>query len=99
MDMVKEIGDYMRDIAPEAIIRNGDYPRERGVVDVTVLLSELSDVEKVREYYVRSTDLIRNSRNARKRRKTSSALWKKSPRISRRSCRTAPQTQVSRESR
>ncbi len=58
MDMVKEIGDYMRDIAPEAIIRNGDYPRERGVVDVTVLLSELSDVEKIREYYLRSTDLI-----------------------------------------
>jgi cell division GTPase FtsZ len=58
MDMVKEIGDYMRDIAPEAIIRNGDYPRERGIVDVTVLLSELSDVEKVRDYYVRSTDLI-----------------------------------------
>jgi cell division GTPase FtsZ len=58
MDMVKEIGDYMRDIAPEAIIRNGDYPRERGLVDVVVLLSELSDVEKVRDYYVRSTDLI-----------------------------------------
>ncbi len=58
MDMVKEIGDYMRDIAPEAIIRNGDYPRERGVVDVTVLLSELSDVEKVRDYYLKSTDLI-----------------------------------------
>jgi cell division GTPase FtsZ len=58
MDMVKEIGDYMRDIAPEAIIRNGDYPRERGMVDVTILLSELSDVEKVRDYYMRSTDLI-----------------------------------------
>jgi cell division GTPase FtsZ len=58
MDMVKEIGDYMRDIAPEAIIRNGDYPRERGVIDVTVLLSELSDVDKVRDYYIRSTDLI-----------------------------------------
>jgi cell division GTPase FtsZ len=58
MDMVKEIGDYMRDIAPEAIIRNGDYPRERGLVDVTVLLSELSDVDKVRDYYIRSTDLI-----------------------------------------
>ncbi|MBN1160435.1 MAG: cell division protein FtsZ [Dehalococcoidales bacterium] len=58
MDMIKEIGDYMRDIAPEAIIRNGDYPRERGVVDVTILLSELSDVEKVRDYYLRSTDLI-----------------------------------------
>jgi cell division GTPase FtsZ len=58
MDMVKEIGDYMRDIAPEAIIRNGDYPRERGTVDVTVLLSELSNVDKVRDYYIRSTTLI-----------------------------------------
>jgi cell division GTPase FtsZ len=58
MDMVKEIGDGMREIAPEAIIRNGDYPREKGVVDVTVLLSELSDVDKVRDYYLRSTDII-----------------------------------------
>lgn len=58
MDMVKEIGDCMRDITPAAVIRNGDYPRERGLVDVTLLLSELSDVEKVRDYYLRSTDLI-----------------------------------------
>jgi len=58
IDMIKEIGDYMRDIAPEAIIRNGDYPRDSGVVDVTILFSEFSDVEKVRNYYVRSSDLI-----------------------------------------
>jgi len=56
--MVKELGDYMRDMAPEAIIRNGDYPREKGSLDVTVILSEFSDVEKVRGYYVNSTDLI-----------------------------------------
>jgi len=58
MDLVKALGDYMRDIAPEALIRNGDYPRERGLLDVTVILSELSDVEKVRGYYTRSTSLI-----------------------------------------
>jgi cell division GTPase FtsZ len=58
MDLVKALGDYMRDIAPEALIRNGDYPRERGVLDVTVILSELSDVEKVRYYYSKSTSLI-----------------------------------------
>jgi cell division GTPase FtsZ len=58
MDLVKALGDYMRDIAPEAMIRNGDYPRERGVLDVTVILSELSDVEKVRNFYTRSTSLI-----------------------------------------
>jgi hypothetical protein len=27
-------------------------------LDVTVLLSELSEVEKIRDYYLRSTDLI-----------------------------------------
>lgn len=58
MDLSKALGDYMRDIAPEAMIRNGDYPRERGILDVTVILSELSDLEKVRGYYTKSTDLI-----------------------------------------
>ncbi len=58
MDVVKELGEYLKDIAPEAIIRNGDYPRERGVLDVTVILSELSDVEKVRQYYSESASFI-----------------------------------------
>ena len=58
MELVKDLGDYLRDIASEAIIRNGDYPRERGVLDVTVMLSELSDVEKVRNYYTESTSFI-----------------------------------------
>jgi len=58
MDLVKALGDYMRDMAPEALIRNGDYPRERGLLDVTVIMSEFSDVEKVRSYYTRSTSLI-----------------------------------------
>jgi cell division GTPase FtsZ len=58
MDVVKELGEYLRDIAPEAIIRNGDYPRERGVLDVTVILSDLSDVEKVRKYYNESAGFI-----------------------------------------
>jgi len=58
VDLIKELGDYLRSIAPQAIIRNGDYPRERGLMDVTVLLSELSDVEKIRDYYTRSTRLI-----------------------------------------
>jgi len=58
MDLVKELGDYLNDMASGAIIRNGDYPRERGVLDVTVILSELNDVEKVRSYYNKSTGFI-----------------------------------------
>ena len=58
VDLIKELGDYLRGIAPEATIRNGDYPRQRGLLDVSVILSELSDVEKVRQYYTESTTLI-----------------------------------------
>ncbi len=58
MDMIKEIGDYMRDIAPEAIIRNGDYPRDNNVVDVTIVFSEFAEVARVRDYYIRSSSLI-----------------------------------------
>jgi cell division GTPase FtsZ len=58
VDLVKELGDYLRGIAPHAIIRNGDYPREKGSLEVSVILSELSDVEKIRYYYTRSTSLI-----------------------------------------
>ena len=58
VDMVKELGDYMRNITPLATIRNGDYPRQRGMLDVSIILSELSDVEKIRGYYTKSASLI-----------------------------------------
>ena len=45
-------------MAPTATIRNGDYPREKGVLEVTIVLSGLSDVDKIREYYGKITDLI-----------------------------------------
>ena len=39
-------------MAPEAVIREeGDYPLGRGSFDVTVILSELIDVEKIRSYF------------------------------------------------
>jgi cell division GTPase FtsZ len=58
MELVKELGDYLRDICPKAIIRNGDYPRERGVLGVTVILSELDTVRKVTDLYSESTTVI-----------------------------------------
>ncbi len=58
MDLIKELGDYMRDLAPEAVIRNGDYPRDRGSLNITVIFSELSSVEKIKSYYEQSSELI-----------------------------------------
>jgi hypothetical protein len=58
MDLVKELGDYLRGLAPKATIRNGDYPHKRGAIAVHVILSELSYVEKVKNYYAQSVDLM-----------------------------------------
>jgi len=54
MDLVKELGNYLKSLTPKAIIRNGDYPHKRGILDVTVIISELSDLEKIRNYYNKS---------------------------------------------
>jgi cell division GTPase FtsZ len=58
VDLIKELGTYIKDIAPEAIIRSGDYPREKGSLDVTLILSEMSDMERVRNYFDKTISLI-----------------------------------------
>ena len=58
VDLIKELGIYLKNLAPEAIIRSGDYPRERGLLDVSVILSELSDVAKVRDYFTKTLGII-----------------------------------------
>jgi cell division GTPase FtsZ len=60
MELIKQLGDHLKDMAPQAIIRNGDYPREKGLLDIIVILSELADVVKVRDYYTRASDLARS---------------------------------------
>ncbi len=58
VDLIKELGTYLKSLAPEAVIRSGDYPREKGLINVTVILSELSDVERVRSYFTKTISLI-----------------------------------------
>ncbi len=68
MELVKELGDYLKDLTSEnTVIRSGDYPREKGLLDVTIILSELNDVEKVRHYYSKSTELIRDIKKRQER--------------------------------
>jgi tubulin-like protein CetZ len=58
VDLIKELGTYIKTMSPEAIIRSGDYPREKGAMDVTLILSELSDVERVRNFFTKAINLI-----------------------------------------
>ena len=59
MDMVKELGTHLKSLAPEAMIRSGDYPRDKGnSLDVSIILSEFSDVVKIRQYFTKTISLI-----------------------------------------
>ena len=58
MNIIKEVGEYLRSRCPQAIIRNGDYPRERSILNVSVILSGLSHVEKIKNYYTKSSELV-----------------------------------------
>lgn len=51
MDMVKSISDYISEIAPNAVIRGGDFPGEKHFIDVTLILSQLSFVPKIKDLY------------------------------------------------
>jgi len=55
-------------LAPKATIRNGDYPREKDVIDVHIIFSGLTHLEKIREYYVKSSNLIREYQRRRENR-------------------------------
>ena len=66
MDLVKDMGDYLRRIAPDAIIRNGDYPQEKRMIDVTIILSQLRDVEMVKEYYAKLRGVVEETKRKRK---------------------------------
>ena len=70
--LIKELGEHLRNVVPNAIIRNGDYPRGKGVLDITLVLSEFSDVEKVRSYYTKSAALVKEM-NRRQKIKASKA--------------------------
>ncbi len=58
MTLIRDIGTHLKHIAPEAIIRTGDYPREKNSMNITVILSELSGVSKIVDYFTQTIDLI-----------------------------------------
>jgi tubulin-like protein CetZ len=68
MEIVKEIGTHLRKIAPQATIRNGDYPREKDVLEVHIIFSALTRLVKIREYYTKSSNLIKEYQKRREHR-------------------------------
>jgi cell division GTPase FtsZ len=60
IDLVKHIGERIRSIAPDAAISYGDYPFNKGSIDITLTFSGLKDVEKVTAYYTKSVSVAEN---------------------------------------
>jgi hypothetical protein len=66
LTVIKELGEYLRNLAPDAIIRNGDYPREKGHLDVSVILSELRNVDKIKKYYLEAANVVSSIKKRQK---------------------------------
>jgi hypothetical protein len=65
LDLVKQLSDHLKGLSPQAVIRNGDYPREKGLIDITLIMSELLTVDKVRTYYEKATGIINAAKERR----------------------------------
>lgn len=56
-----DLSERLRDLAPDAIIRAGDYPDDRGIIAVSIALSGISEIARVKEYYLKATALLETS--------------------------------------
>ena len=58
MNLIKDLSMSLRSIATEALIRSGDYPRGRDSLDVTVVLSELTNSGRISDYFSKALRYI-----------------------------------------
>jgi cell division GTPase FtsZ len=65
VDMIKELSDHLKNMASEAIIRSGDYPREKNSLSVTLIVSGLTNARRVMDYFARAIGYIAESKRRR----------------------------------
>ncbi|MBA7658492.1 Tubulin-like protein CetZ [subsurface metagenome] len=65
MDLINGLSDSLKNMATEAIIRTGDYPRGKGSLEVTVILSELIGSRKVMDYFTKTISYISTTKRRR----------------------------------
>jgi cell division GTPase FtsZ len=64
-ELFQELGSFLKGVAPVAVIRSCDYPRGRGELGVTLLLSGLSSIERIKGYYDIIGSLVRRIKKRR----------------------------------
>lgn len=82
-EMFQELGGFLKNVSRGAVLRSCDYPRGRGEMAVTVLLSGLSSIERIKGYYDIVGGLVRKVKNkqaeAEKKAREMEAAAKKIP--------------------
>jgi hypothetical protein len=57
VDMIKALGNRLRELAPNAEIRDGNFYGGKSFIKVTVLVSELIYLDRIKSYYDRAARL------------------------------------------
>ena len=63
MELINGLSDSLKSMATEAIIRSGDYPRAKGSLEVTVVLSDLVNSRKVMDYFTKTINYISRAKS------------------------------------
>ena len=50
-DMLEALSNALKNIARDAVIRSGDYPRGKHSLDITIVLSELRNVGRISDFF------------------------------------------------
>ncbi|NQT31123.1 MAG: hypothetical protein HQ588_02210 [Deltaproteobacteria bacterium] len=50
-ELFHETGGFLKSVARGAVLRSCDYPRGRGEMNVTVVFSGLTSIERIKGYY------------------------------------------------
>ena len=61
MDSVKILSQYLSEVAPSAVIRYGDFPRQESTLKITVILSQMNAVDKIKKYFDKMPGFIEES--------------------------------------
>jgi cell division GTPase FtsZ len=58
LDLINDISNSLRNAATEAVIRSGDYPRGKDSLDISLILSELTNSRRISDYFSRTLKYI-----------------------------------------
>jgi cell division GTPase FtsZ len=58
VDMIKALGNRLRELAPNAEIRDGNFYGTKNSIKVTVMVSELIYLDRIKSYYDRAARLV-----------------------------------------